>query len=181
MSAIWRSVQTVRTERPTFLYLDEFQTMVNLPIEPDDMLARARGLGLGLTLAHQHLDQLPNNVQQAIMNNAKSKIVFQASSGDSNVVAREFGTTVDQDDLQHLGRYEAMARIMTPTGMSPPITVAMAPPAKGNGHGKDVVAYSRQKYGRPISEVEQGMLARKTDAPTTAPSSDRPRISGGWE
>lgn len=180
MNSVWHSVQSVRSDKPTFLHLDEFQRFVNLPIEPDDMLARARGLGLGMTLAHQHLEQLPNNVQQAVLNNAKSKVVFQTGAEDARIVAREFGTTVGQADFQNLARYETLARIMTPTGMSPPVTVATAAPPKSVGTGREVLYRARQTYGRPVAEVEQQIRARNVGAPGASEDGQRPTIDG-WD
>ena len=183
MNSLWHSVQAVRADKPTFLHIDEFQRFLNLPIEPDDMLARARGLGLGMTLAHQHLDQLPKNVEQAVLNNAKSKMVFQASSDDARTVAREFGDTVTANDFMHMARYETMVRVMTQTGMSPPMTVANTPPAQSNGRGKAVLKASREKYGRPVAEVEQAMRDRySTSPPAYQGEGQRPTIGGdGWD
>ena len=41
------------------------------------VLAEARGLGLGLTLAHQHIDQLTPEAARAVLANARSKVLFQ--------------------------------------------------------------------------------------------------------
>ncbi len=58
------------------LYLDEFQDFLRLPVDPEDMLAKARGFGLGVTLAHQHLNQLPTRMRQAVLANARPKVIF---------------------------------------------------------------------------------------------------------
>ena len=40
------------------VYIDEVQDYLNLPGDISDALAQARGLGVGMTLAHQYRDQL---------------------------------------------------------------------------------------------------------------------------
>ena len=49
------------------VYADEFQDYVHLPTDMADALAQARGLGVGLTLAHQHLAQLPSPTYQWVL------------------------------------------------------------------------------------------------------------------
>jgi len=58
-------------------YLDEWQHFLHLPTSMASLLAEARGLGLGLTLAHQHLAQLPESARSAVMANARSRVLFQ--------------------------------------------------------------------------------------------------------
>ena len=52
---------------PVAVYADEFQDYVHLPTDMADALAQARGLGIGLTLAHQHLGQLPSGLRAAVL------------------------------------------------------------------------------------------------------------------
>jgi hypothetical protein len=60
---VWQASQTragMRSGRrsPVFVYLDEFQDVLRLPLALGEALVQARGLGVGLVLAHQHLGQL---------------------------------------------------------------------------------------------------------------------------
>src|SRR6266508_247065 len=45
--------------QPASLYVDECQNFLNLPYRLEELLPEARGYGLALHLAHQHLGQLP--------------------------------------------------------------------------------------------------------------------------
>jgi hypothetical protein len=75
------------------------------------MLAVARGFGLGMTLAHQHRNQIPSELRQAVLPNARSKVVFQTTAEEGRIFAREFGTSVSDKDFMHLGKYEMLARV----------------------------------------------------------------------
>ena len=181
MNALWHSVKTVRPAKPNALYLDEFQSFLNLPIDPEDMLAKARGFGLGMRLAHQHLTQLPTDLRQAVLANARTKIIFQTSADDARTMTREFGTTVDDSDFMHLGQYEAIARIATDKGVSQPVTLMTNEPDKGYGSRGQVLYTSRKTYGRPVSEVEQSIERRRSAGERK--SGKRPKIGGdleGW-
>jgi hypothetical protein len=68
VAELWQAVlgrAAVAPERRhlVVVYADEFQDYVHLPTDMADALAQARGLGVGLTLAHQHLAQLPGGSQ----------------------------------------------------------------------------------------------------------------------
>ena len=163
MNALWSAVRTVEKKRPSFLYLDEFQDFINLPVPAADMLAKLRSFGLGLVLAHQDLDQLAKvrGLEQAVLANARSKVVFQTSARDARAMQREFGRLVNEDDFIHLGAFEAIVRIATDAGMSPPITITTAPPSKTTNVANAVKSASRAKYGRPVADVEAEIDARR--------------------
>jgi len=97
---------------PVFVYLDEFQDYLHLPTDLADVLAQARGLGLGLVLAHQHLGQLTTSVRDAVLANAQSRICFRLSADDAARITRNAGV-LDADDFTQLGKYEVYASILT--------------------------------------------------------------------
>lgn len=171
MNALYSAVRTVGKKRPSFLYLDEFQDFLNLPVPAADMLAKLRSFGLGLVLAHQDLDQLGRvrGLEQAVLANARSKVVFQTSARDARTMQREFGRLVSEDDFINLGGFEAIVRIATETGVSSPITIATSPPSKTTNIANAVKAASRTKYGRPVAEVEAEIDARRRVAGQKSP------------
>lgn len=182
MQGLWTATQTLRgrAEKPAYLYLDEFQSFLKLPISTEEMLAKSRSFRLGMRLAHQHLDQLSSmpEMRSAVMSNARNKIAFQLGADDSTKLAREFGPLVTPNDFQMLRQYEAFARVVTDTeGVSQPFSVATNPPSRPTGRTEQIIELSRSKYGRPVEQVIHDMRARRS-APEIARKSRRPRISG---
>jgi Type IV secretion-system coupling protein DNA-binding domain len=178
VNALWHAVKggAADPEHPTFLYLDEFQDYLNLPISPGDMLAQSRSFGLAMTLAHQHLEQLPTELRSAVLSNARSKVVFQTSSADAKKFAEEFGSQVSVSDFMNLGRYEVICRLAGVEGVSQPVTGMTREPAPKHNLELQVREYSRHQYGRPVHEVDEEIAVRRSAA--EAPGGKRPRLGG---
>lgn len=169
VSRLWQAVQRRAALPPderhlVTAYLDEFQDYLALPTNVATVLAQARGLGLGLTLAHQHLGQLPSEVRSAVLANARSKVVFQTSAQDAHTLAREFAPHLSAEDLQGLGPYEVVVNVAVAGQVAPPatgVTLALAPPFHG---GQVARAWSRQHYGAAAAEVDRALRARHGEA-----------------
>ncbi len=64
------------------------QDFASAPIPWDEMFAQGRKYGLALTVAHQNLAQLPKELREVILANARSKAVFALSSADAGAWSR---------------------------------------------------------------------------------------------
>lgn len=80
----------------------------------------------------------------------------------------------------NLARYEGIAQISTDARTSRPVTLRALAPLKPTGMTSAVIAASRKKYGRPLSEVEKEITERRAATPT--PKKQRPNIGRkGWD
>jgi hypothetical protein len=159
-------------ERPiTFAYIDEFQDYLHVPTGVELMLAQARSLGLGLTLAHQHLGQLSASVREAVLANARNRVVFQVAASDAATLARELAP-LTAAELQALGRFEVVARLARGQ-TSPPLTARTLPPPRPRGQAAVARARSRTCYGTDRAEIEAAIHARYTSRPMARPTSRR--------
>jgi len=163
INSLWHAVKAGAADpkNPTYLFLDEFQEYLNLPISPADMLAQARSFGLSMHLAHQHMGQLPLALRDAVLNNTKTKVVFQTGSDDARTFANDFGRLVSQADFQQLRQFEVITRLATEDGISPPVTARTLRPLPREGLAHEVREASRARYGRPVSEVDAEIRARR--------------------
>ncbi|TGY82829.1 type IV secretory system conjugative DNA transfer family protein, partial [Petralouisia muris] len=87
------------------IYIDELQDYISLPTDISDALAQARGLGVGLTLAHQYRDQLPLDIRSGVDANARNKIVFGLNSKDAKDMAA-MAPELTAEDFMALPRYQ---------------------------------------------------------------------------
>jgi len=72
---------------PFYLYLDEFQNYTTDNIQ--DILSESRKYALSLTLAHQYLKQLPDQLRSAVLNTAGTLVSFRVGYRDGLELAKE--------------------------------------------------------------------------------------------
>lgn len=161
---------------PVMVYLDEFQDVLRLPLDLADMLAQARGLGVGLTLAHQYLGQLNDQVKTAILGTTRTQIVFQLQSDDARSVSRYF-TPLMPDDLVGLAAYEVAMRPCVNGATFGPVTGRTLPLVSAIGDGSALARASRERFGTPRADVEAAQRGR-LEGPPDAPRFGRQRERG---
>lgn len=140
--------------QPVIVYADEFQDYVHLPTDMADALAQARGLGVGLVLAHQHLAQLPGNLRAAVLANARSRVCFQLAADDAQIMAKLAGGKLLPGDFQRLGRFDAYAQIVVGGEVTEFASIRTLPLGPATSDPLAVRELSRRSYGRPVDEVE---------------------------
>lgn len=163
VAQLWAATQSraaipASKRHPVMVYIDEFHDYLHLPTALDEVLAQARGLGVGVTLAHQHLDQLTKPVRDAVLANARSKIVFQVSAKDAAVFAKH-ADGLESDDFVNLGRFEAYATLMASQASTPWLSMRTLPADAALSKPSRVRAASRRNYGRPRVDVDAELRA----------------------
>lgn len=139
------------------LYIDELQDYLSLPTDLSDALAQARGLGVGITMAHQYRAQLPREIQAGVDANARNKIVFGLNASDARDIAA-MAPDLTMLDFMSLPRYHVYSNFMyygRPTGW---IQGKTCPPIHMLHTAADISARSQIRYGRPRDEVESDFI-----------------------
>ncbi len=164
------------------VYADECQNFLHLPGSLDDVLAEARGYHLALTLAHQHLGQLPRGLAEAVAANARNKVFFTLSPDDARVLARHVGPYLDPEDLAHLDRYQAACRLVANGRGTTGFTIATrAAPAIKVDHSDSLRASARARgLDRKRRELARkaGTITTTTDREMLQSASPSGSISG---
>lgn len=139
------------------VYIDELQDYLSLPTDLSDALAQARGLGVGLTLAHQYRDQLPMSIRSGIDANARNKIVFGLNAKD----ARDYAAMAPElhaEDFMSLPRYQIYASIQSNGKNTGWVQGQTLPPPPALRDAAELKALSQAAYGIPCEEVEKTYL-----------------------
>jgi hypothetical protein len=147
--------------RPVFVYLDEFQDILRLPLDVADMLAQARGLGVGLTLAHQHLGQLPEAIKRAVLGTVRSSVVFQLDYDDARVFEHRLAP-LTAEDLTGLPAYEVAMRLCVDSQTGRPVTGMALPLGAATTDGARIAEQSRMRYGMERPGIEAALHNRVT-------------------
>lgn len=168
-AALERVSVPVGARQPVFVHIDEVQDYLRLPGDLGDALAQARGLGVGFTLAHQHLDQLPKRLRAAVFANVRSRVCFQLSPDDARAVAGTSHGQLTAEDLTALPAYQAYAQLLVGGSTAPWCSVRTQPLPPVTGSAARVRDASRRRYGRPLDEVERDLLALVEPQPQDVP------------
>ncbi len=167
-------------ERSPFgLYVDEVQDFAASPVPWEEMFAQGRKYGLSLTVAHQNLGQLPRELREVVLANARSKAVFALSASDAKTLEPLFAPSLTAADLQALDAYSIAAIVALDDGSTArPVTLSTPPPPiPSSVNRKAIRASSRQLYARPSAEVE-AVLRRQVSQPRSPAAPVGRRIRG---
>lgn len=173
VSQLWqavlhRSTRPPAERTPAMVYVDEFRDYTRLPTDLGDALAQARGLGVGVTLAHQHLGQLDADLRAAVLNNARSRVVFQTGE-DAAPLAKSLGGTITTEDLRELEAYHAYAALVSGGAVTRPASIRTLPLDPGTGSAERVRKRSRQQWGQAVGDIEEATRQRWNPGGTSSP------------
>lgn len=163
---------------PFGLYVDEVQDFAAAPIPWDEMFAQGRKYGLALSVAHQNLEQLPRELREVVLANARSKAVFALSASDAKVMERLFAPALTAADLQALDAHSIAALVALDDGSTAqPVTLSTPPPPHPLGSRQQVRHASRSGYARARRDVEADLRAQAIGPRPKAPVGRKRRTS----
>lgn len=162
VALLWQAIlgrAAIPPERrhPVFVFVDEFQDYLHLPVDFADALAQARGLGGAFHLAHQYMHQLEPAMRSAVLANAQSRVVWRLPSEDARLIAA--GSTLDPADFQSLGAFQCYAQLVARDAVQPWCSVSTRLPGKPTSDPAVVREASRRAYGVDRAAVEADLLA----------------------
>jgi Type IV secretion-system coupling protein DNA-binding domain len=160
LTELWQAVQErsavpVSHRHPVMVYVDEVQDYLHLPVDLGDALAQARGYGVGFTLAHQFMSQLPREMRSAVLANARSRVCFQLPPEDAAAVVKGHDE-LEAADLTALGRYEIYASLYATGRVTPYAAGATLALDEPTSDPAALRQRSRERYGQPLDSVEAG-------------------------
>lgn len=139
------------------IFIDELQDYLSLPTDLADALAQARGLGLGLVLAHQYRSQLSPAIRAGIDANARNKIVFGLNSGDAKDMAA-MAPGLEPIDFMLMPRYQIYTSLQVAGKSTGWISGQTLPPIPAFRSAAEVKAKSMERYGQDINEINSEYL-----------------------
>ena len=141
-----------------YLYVDEFQSFANKSFA--DILSEARKYKLNLTIAHQYIEQMEEEVRDAVFGNVGTMVTFRVGAFDSEVLEKEFAPTFMATDLVNLGFAQIYLKLMIDGVSSQPFSATtMGPIAKPDiTYKNEVIKSSRETFAHPRAEVEKTIV-----------------------
>ncbi|MBY0293994.1 type IV secretion system DNA-binding domain-containing protein, partial [Patescibacteria group bacterium] len=148
------------SELPSFyFYVDEFQSFANQSFA--DILSEARKYKLNLIIAHQYIEQMEEEVRDAVFGNVGTTIAFRVGPFDAEVLETIFQPKFTQADLVNLGFAQIYLTLMIDGVGSPPFSATTMspfdpPPEK---FVEQTLQSSRTQFGRTRRSVEEALAA----------------------
>lgn len=165
----------VQKKLPNFyLYVDEFQSFANESFA--DILSEARKYKLNLTIAHQYIEQMSEEVRAAVFGNVGTMVAFRVGALDSELLEKEFAPTFMKEDLVNLSFVQIYLKLMIDGVSSNPFSATTLPPIALPlvNFKNDIIEYTRATYARPRLEVEEAI--KKWHEPISLPPRPAPRV-----
>ena len=141
-----------------YLYVDEFQSFADKSFA--DILSEARKYKLNLTVAHQYIEQMEEEVRDAVFGNVGTMIVFRVGAYDADVLEKEFAPVFMAEDLVNLGLRQIYLKLMIDSVTSQPFSASTLPPIQlpRSSYVKEITENSRLEFSRPRAEVEKNIV-----------------------
>jgi hypothetical protein len=151
-------VDIPEAERKDFyLYVDEFQ---NFAVESfANILSEARKYRLCLTMAHQYIEQLSEEVRAAVFGNVGTLIAYRVGGPDAEFLEKEFAPRFVVEDIINLPKYNIYLKLLIDGVTSQPFSATTLPPIAQRTLSTDkVVKVSRERYAQPKKDIEEKVL-----------------------
>ena len=102
LAAMDRASIPEEERRDFYLYVDEFQNFATESFA--HILSEARKYRLNLTMAHQYVAQMEEEVRDAVFGNIGSLISFRVGAADAEYLEKEFAPVFTETDLVNLAK-----------------------------------------------------------------------------
>ncbi len=154
MAALSRVDMKKEDIEPFYLYIDEFQNITTNSIST--ILSEARKYKLSLTVAHQFISQLEEDIKNAVFGNVGSMVAFRVGNDDAEYLAKQFAPSFAAEDLANLENGRAALRLLSQGSPLSPFDVTTRRwSAEKTADISAIKKLSALKYGRPRAEVEE--------------------------
>jgi len=160
MAALSRTNLVGREEFPPFyLYIDEFQNITTDSIST--ILSEARKYKLSLTIAHQFIKQIEENIRDAVFGNVGSMAVFRVGAEDAEFLVKQFEPVFTTKDIMNIDNLNAYLKILSQGKPVRPFSIHEPFPPKGDVDIADKLKQlSYLTYGKDRTEVEEGIMEK---------------------
>ena len=137
-----------------YLYVDEFQNFATISFA--NILSEARKYRLSLTLGHQYIAQMEEEVRDAVFGNVGTLVVFRVGAEDAEYLEREFTPEFMATDLVNLAKYNVYIKLMINGVAGRPFSAeTLVPfPLPEESYREKIIKASRERYGVKREIVE---------------------------
>jgi hypothetical protein len=177
-AALERSTIPEAARTPTFVYVDEAQEYFDDTIET--ILSQARKYRVGITLAHQTLDQLSPRLRAAFLSNTSLKCAGGVSARDARALASELHTTPEFIESMRRRRerteFAVWLKHRTPGALrlSVPLGFLERQPTLADEEYDELIRANRERYCGRLEDILADQHPAAPSTPAEGPRVPRP-------
>jgi hypothetical protein len=149
---------------PFFLYVDEFQNFATDTFW--EILSEARKYGLSLSVAHQFIKQIPDNISDALFGNVWTLVSFRISSEDAMYMEKHFDPFLGSYDLANLNQREFYCKLLVKWQVKDPFSLksVYVPDSEATKeYIEDLYNISRKSHNRSLEEAKKVVIEEQKD------------------
>ena len=141
-----------------YFYVDEFQNFANETFA--EILSEARKYKLNLVIAHQYVEQMEEEVRDAVFGNVGTTVVFRVGPFDAEMLETIFMPKFTKEDVVTLDRRQIYLTLMIDGVGSAPFSAVTIPPIEAPkvSYREQVIAASREQFTAPRAGIEKAIM-----------------------
>jgi hypothetical protein len=141
-----------------YFYVDEFQNFANETFA--EILSESRKYKLNLVIAHQYVEQMEEEVRDAVFGNVGTTVVFRVGPFDAEVLETVFMPKFTKEDIVNLDKRQVYLSLMIDGVGSAPFSAVTIPPieAPPATYKEQVIAASREQFSSPRAGIESRIV-----------------------
>ena len=146
--------------RAFYFYIDEFQNFTSDSI--NQILSEARKYRLSLTIAHQYMAQLTDEIRGAVLGNVGTSIVFRVGVEDAEVLEKKFTPHFSAIELTETENLNCVVGMLSNNKPLSPFTMKIRFAPRGSKEVKDTISrYSALKHSTADQSTESSDSASR--------------------
>lgn len=169
MSRAELAPQDLKNVPDFYFYVDEFQNFANDTFA--EILSEARKYKLDLTIAHQYVEQMEEQVRAAVFGNVGTTVAFRVGPFDAEVLETIFSPEFTREDLVNLGFAQVYMTLMIDGVGSRPFSALTIPPIEPPRiiYKNQVIQASREQFGNKRAAIETAIFDELASIPAPEP------------
>lgn len=141
-----------------YFYVDEFQNFANETFS--EILSESRKYKLNLVIAHQYIEQMEEEVRDAVFGNVGTTVVFRVGPFDAEVLETVFAPKFMKEDIVSLDKRQIYLSLMIDGVGSAPFSAVTIPPIEPPpvSHRAAIIESSRSQFTVPREGIEKAIV-----------------------
>ncbi|OGG92951.1 hypothetical protein A3G63_00995, partial [Candidatus Kaiserbacteria bacterium RIFCSPLOWO2_12_FULL_52_8] len=147
-----------------YFYVDEFQNFANETFA--EILSESRKYKLDLIITNQYIEQMEEEVRDAVFGNVGTTVSFRVGPFDAEVLETVFMPKFTKEDVVALDKRQVYLSLMIDGVGSAPFSAVTIPPieAPPASYRDKVIEASRAAFTAPRVQVENSIMEELADA-----------------